>query len=187
MVCSDTMGERNEGMKAADSRFLSGCARLSVIGAMLLFLWPLIASIMPAADAYAPAIVNIAGIAPGERRTVVVPGRHQLFIVHRTADQIAAVRADDDAPMPSAQPDAERVQKADWLVVDGYPPVEFWAFSMMLGQNAGEPVGDFGGWFDAYSTAHYDLSGRVRKGWQVTKNLAVPDYYFLDDTTLVIE
>ena len=54
-----------------------------------------------------------------------------------------------------------------------------------LGQKSGQPKGDFGGWFCPCRGSHYDTSGRVRKG-PAPKTLPVPDYQFLDDTTVRI-
>lgn len=166
-----------EVTEGAGPGVLAGAAVAVAFGGVLVFLGVLIASMKPAADAHAPAVVNIAGIAPGERRTVVVPGRNPLFIVHRTPEQIALVRADDEAPLPSPEPDTQRVQRAGWLVVEGKTD---WGWQLY-------PGGKYDGWIEIQTGTHYDLSGRVREGWRNTRNFPVPRYYFLDDTTLVIE
>jgi ubiquinol-cytochrome c reductase iron-sulfur subunit len=54
-----------------------------------------------------------------------------------------------------------------------------------LGQKASEPKGDYNGWFCPCHGSHYDTSGRIRKG-PAPKNLPVPAYQFLDDTTVKI-
>jgi len=54
-----------------------------------------------------------------------------------------------------------------------------------LGQIPGEPTGEYGGWFCPCHGSHYDTSGRIRKG-PAPKNLEVPHYTFLDDTTVRI-
>ena len=54
-----------------------------------------------------------------------------------------------------------------------------------LGQRSGAPKGDFGGWFCPCHGSHYDTSGRIRRG-PAPKNLAIPPYEFLDDTTIKI-
>lgn len=172
-------------MKAAESRFLRACVTLLALSGLLLSLWPLIASMAPAADARAPAVVNLATIAPGERRTVFLPLR-PIFIVHRTPEQIALVRADDDAPMPSPQSDAERVQRPEWLVVEAKPEGGYFYWSEWERRH-GLEKGKYGGWWSGYGDQHYDLSGRLREAYWGSSNLPVPDYYFLTDTTLVIE
>ena len=47
----------------------------------------------------------------------------------------------------------------------------------------GERLGDFGGWFCPCHGSHYDTSGRIRKG-PAPRNLEVPPYSFIDDTTI---
>lgn len=161
---------------------LSWAAGLMGLTGLLLAVWPVVDSMNPAADVTTAVTVDLSTIAPGERLTVL-RDHMPIFIVHRTPEQIAVVRADNGAAMPSPQPDAERVQRPEWLVVVGRPPVGYW----LHGQEHGESVGNYGGWIDFYSTAHYDLSGRVREGWRVGSNLAIPKYYFLTGTILVIE
>lgn len=165
-----------------DRRFLVHAVVLVAGVGMVLFLWPLVSSMTPAADARAPAVIDLSTIAPGERRTVMLPNE-MIFIVHRTPEQIAAARADDDAPMPSPQPDAERVRRAEWLLVEARP--EGSCFSEEFGWRS--PEGKYGGWFAQMGNQHYDLSGRLREGYRGTRNLPVPDYYFLDAATLVLE
>ena len=45
--------------------------------------------------------------------------------------------------------------------------------------------GDYDGWLCPCHGSHYDTSGRIRKG-PAPENLTVPDYTFIDDTTIVI-
>lgn len=139
-----------------DHRFLMRGVALVARRGMVLFLWPLLSSLTPAADASAPTVIDLSAIAPGERRTVKLP-RDMIFIVHRTPKQIAAVRADDDAPMPSPQPDAERVQRDEWRVVEARPEGSW--FSEQFGMTSS--VGKYGGWYTYYRDQHYDLSGRL--------------------------
>ena len=89
------------------------------------------------------------------------------------------VKVDD---LRDPQPDAERVQKPEWLIMVG---VCTHLGCVPLGQKAGDPHGDFGGWFCPCHGSHYDTSGRVRKG-PAPKNLAVPQYTFLSDTQIRI-
>ena len=46
-------------------------------------------------------------------------------------------------------------------------------------------AGDYHGWFCPCHGSHYDTSGRVRKG-PAPYNLEVPEYKFLDDSTLQV-
>ncbi len=109
-----------DGVMTGDLRFLVQSTMLVVLVGAGLFLSMLGASMTPAADAYRPLVVNLSTIGPGERRTVSLRQR-PIAIVHRTPEQIAAVRADDDASMPSPQRDAKRVKRPEWLVVEARP------------------------------------------------------------------
>ena len=80
------------------------------------------------------------------------------------------------------QPDDQRVQKPEWLVVVG---VCTHLGCIPLGQKTSEPRGDYGGWFCPCHGSHYDTSGRIRKG-PAPKNLTVPPYEFTDATTIKI-
>ena len=53
------------------------------------------------------------------------------------------------------------------------------------GQKAGDPLGQFGGWFCPCHGSHYDTSGRIRKG-PAPRNLVVPGYEFAHDLMVQI-
>ena len=140
--------------------------------------WPLIAQWGPAADVLAIASieVDLAPVAEGQQITVKWRGK-PVFIRHRTAEEIAAARdvAMDDLKDP--QPDSERTQRPEWLIMVG--------ICTHLGCVPLGDRGEYQGWFCPCHGSHYDTSGRIRKG-PAPNNLAVPDYVFTDDTTVVI-
>lgn len=153
-------------------------ALLAMIG-LAFATWPLIDSMNPSAEAQTPVVsLDLDTIPPGQRKTVYWRDSTPVFVVHRTAEQIARVRADDAAEMPFPELDRERVQREEWLVVIGdcYQP---------LGQRPGEMAGRWGGWYCPYHDREFDLSGRLRSKWGGA-NLPVPPYYFQDDRWLVI-
>ena len=78
--------------------------------------------------------------------------------------------------------DINRVQKDEWLVVVG---VCTHLGCVPLGQKMTDSKGDFNGWYCPCHGSHYDTSGRVRQG-PAPKNLPVPEYTFLNDTTIKI-
>jgi ubiquinol-cytochrome c reductase iron-sulfur subunit len=80
------------------------------------------------------------------------------------------------------QPDEDRVQRPEWLIVVG---ICTHLGCIPLGQRSGEARGEFGGWFCPCHGSHYDTSGRIRRGPAPT-NLVVPPYEFTDDTTISI-
>jgi ubiquinol-cytochrome c reductase iron-sulfur subunit len=135
--------------------------------------WPLINSMNPTADIKSRATteVDLGKILPGESKTVAWQGK-PVFIVHRTPEQVAEVAASPGGKDP--QPDAERVQKQEWLVVVG--------ICTHLGcvpNKGGE------GWVCPCHGSHYDLSGRILRG-PAPRNLEVPPYKFLADDKILI-
>ncbi|MDX1484121.1 MAG: ubiquinol-cytochrome c reductase iron-sulfur subunit [Alphaproteobacteria bacterium] len=148
-----------------------------------LALWPLIDSMNPAADTLALSTVEVdlKPIQPGQRITVKWRGK-PVFIDHRTPAQIEKAQADDAARLPDPQADKDRVQKPQWLVLVG---VCTHLGCVPLGQKKGQERGEWGGWFCPCHGSHYDFSGRIRKG-PAPRNLEVPKYTFLNETTIRI-
>ena len=146
-------------------------------------IWPLIDNMNPSADvlALSSTEVDLSPIEVGQSITPVWRGK-PLFIRRRTPDEIAKARADDTADLRDPEPDEARVQKPEWLIVVG---ICTHLGCIPLGQKAGEPRGDWGGWFCPCHGSHYDTSGRIRRGPAPT-NLEVPPYVYLDDTTIKI-
>lgn len=148
-----------------------------------LSVWPLIDSMNPAADvlALASTEVSLAPVAVGQSITVTWRGK-PVFIRHRTKDEIAKAKADNTANLVDPEPDMERAKKPEWLIVVG---VCTHLGCIPLGQKPSEPRGEFGGWFCPCHGSHYDTSGRIRKG-PAPKNLVVPPYQFVNDTSVKI-
>lgn len=145
--------------------------------------WPFIDQMNPAADTLALGSikVDISKIAVGQAITVKWRGK-PVFIRHRTAAEIAQAAKDDKAKLIDPQADGKRVQKPQWLVLEG---VCTHLGCIPKGQKSGERKGEFGGWFCPCHGSHYDTSGRIRKGPAPT-NLPVPSYKFLTDTQIQI-
>ena len=148
-------------------------------------LWPFVSSMNPSADvlALASTEVDLKPVQPGQRITVTWRGR-PVFIDNRTPDQIKAAREVPMGDLPDPEPDAKRVKpgKDNWLILVG---VCTHLGCVPLGQKQGDARGDFGGWFCPCHGSHYDTAGRIRKG-PAPRNLRVPDYAFLNDTTIRI-
>lgn len=145
--------------------------------------WPFIAQMNPSADvlALSSTEVDISPIEVGQRVTVSWRGK-PVFIDHRTPQQIAEAEAVSVDELRDPQTDAERVQKAEWLIMVG---VCTHLGCIPKGQAPGDSRGEFGGWFCPCHGSHYDTSGRIRKG-PAPKNLLVPEYTFLEDTLIRI-
>jgi len=137
----------------------------------------------PSADvlALASTEVSLAPVQVGQAITITWRGR-PVFIRRRTAEEIKKAQADDTANLVDPQPDKERVKKSEWLIMVG---VCTHLGCIPLGQKPTDPKGEFGGWFCPCHGSHYDTSGRIRKG-PAPKNLEIPPYAFLNDTTVKI-
>lgn len=154
----------------------SSAGAMAAVGAAAA-IWPLIDSMNPAANTRAVSVVEVdlEPIALGQRITDVWQGK-PIFMVHRTPDQIAVAKADDDNPdLINPAADSARVKRAEWLVVIGFCAH---LGCIPKGQNAGYPVGPWGGWFCVCHGSIYDMAGRVRRG-PAPKNLYLPPYDFL--------
>ena len=146
-------------------------------------MWPFIHSINPAKDvlALSSTDVDLSAIEVGQAVTVMWRGK-PVFIRHRTEEEIAAANEVNLDELRDKQTDSERVQKPEWLVAVG---VCTHLGCIPSGQKLGDKRGDFGGWFCPCHGSHYDSSGRVRKG-PAPFNLAIPEYTFTDETSIVI-
>jgi ubiquinol-cytochrome c reductase iron-sulfur subunit len=145
--------------------------------------WPLVNSMNPAANVLALSTleVDLSPVELGQSLTVVWRGK-PVFIRHRTPAEIEQAVADEKTNLPDPEADAVRAQRPEWLVVIG---ICTHLGCIPLGQKRGEQRGDFGGWFCPCHGSHYDTAGRIRKG-PAPRNLPVPEYAFLDDTTILI-
>ncbi len=147
------------------------------------FLYPFVNSMNPAADTAAGAEVDIdlSPIQDGQAVTVMWRGK-PIFIRKRTADEISTENAVDVSVLPDPQADKDRVVKPEWLVVVG---VCTHLGCVPTGQKPTDNRGSFGGWFCPCHGSAYDRSGRIRQG-PAPKNLEVPPYVFLNESTIRI-
>jgi ubiquinol-cytochrome c reductase iron-sulfur subunit len=145
--------------------------------------WPFVHSMNPSADvlALASTEVDLRPIAVGQAITVMWRGK-PVFVRHRSSDEIRAARDVPVGSLPDPQTDQARVQKAEWLVLLG---VCTHLGCVPLGQKPTDARGDYAGWFCPCHGSHYDTSGRIRRG-PAPRNLDVPTYTFLTDTTIRI-
>lgn len=147
------------------------------------FAWPIIDSMNPAADVLALSTVEVdlSPIEVGQAITVKWRGK-PVFIRRRTEAEIEAARSVDLAELKDPQQDAARVKQPEWLIMVG---VCTHLGCIPLGQKPSDPKGEFGGWFCPCHGSHYDTSGRIRRG-PAPRNLDVPEYAFLDESTVRI-
>lgn len=175
------MDAAKQGTSRRDFLYLTAGAMGAVAAGSAV--WTLVDSMNPAKDTLALATteVDISKIEVGQAITAVWRGA-PVFIRHRTPEEIDLAKKDDTADLRDPQNDADRATKAEWLVVTG---VCTHLGCIPLGTKAGQPKGDFGGWFCPCHGSHYDTSGRIRKG-PAPKNLTVPQHTFVTDTLIRI-
>jgi ubiquinol-cytochrome c reductase iron-sulfur subunit len=159
--------------------------------------WPFIHQMNPDAGALALASVDvdISDIEVGQAITVLWRGS-PVFIRHRTQAEVEEARVTPlealpdrlarNANLPEDAPatDDNRAVpgREEWLIQIG---ICTHLGCVPLGQREGDPLGDFGGWFCPCHGSHYDTAGRIRRG-PAPENLHIPEYAFIDDTTVRI-
>jgi ubiquinol-cytochrome c reductase iron-sulfur subunit len=145
--------------------------------------WPLIDSMNAAKDTLSLSTteVDLAPVKLGQRLTVKYRGG-PVFIDHRSPADISAANAVDIATLKDPQKDSDRAKKPEWLIISGTCTH---LGCVPLGQKPTDPRGEYGGWFCPCHGSQYDTSGRIRSG-PAPRNLEVPPYQFLTDTTIKI-
>jgi len=147
------------------------------------FIWPFLKSMNPAEDTLALGTteVDISAIEEGQSITVKWRGK-PVFIRKRTKDEIAEAKEVNFTDLKDPEQDIDRVKKEEWLVLVG---ICTHLGCVPLGQKFTDKKGEYNGWYCPCHGSHYDTSGRIRKG-PAPKNLPVPPYSFLNDTTIKI-
>ncbi|MBB5698038.1 ubiquinol-cytochrome c reductase iron-sulfur subunit [Sphingomonas yantingensis] len=161
-----------------------GAVAWAGVGAGVIAL-PLINSMSPSADVLALSTteVDVSAIQPGQ--AIKASFRKQpLFVRNLTPDEINQANAVDVASLrdPQSLKDRTKAGKTNWLVTLG---VCTHLGCVPLGAGEGENKGPFGGYFCPCHGSAYDTAGRIRSG-PAPKNLAVPEYVFSNDTTIVV-
>jgi len=147
------------------------------------FMWPFIKSMNPAEDTLALGTteVDVSAIEEGQSITVKWRGK-PVFIRKRTNDEIEEAKKVNFTDLKDPEQDIDRVKKEEWLVLVG---VCTHLGCVPLGQKITDNKGEYNGWYCPCHGSHYDTSGRIRKG-PAPKNLPIPPYSFLNDTTIKI-
>ena len=141
-------------------------------------IWPFIDQMNPdsSVKALATTEVDISQIQPGKSITVLWRGK-PVFIKRRTETEISEAQAVNLKELKHPEKDADRVKKAEWLVMMG--------ICSHLGCVPLSDKGEYNGWFCPCHGSHYDTSGRIRKGPAPT-NMEIPKYVFVDENTIKI-
>jgi len=160
---------------------------------------PFLASFTPserAKAAGAPVEVNIAGIAPGEMRTVEWRGK-PVWILHRTPEMIASVKQSDGRvadpqsgrnayPTPAYAKNELRSIKPEYFIAVGI--CTHLGCSPQGPKVAGtEPaLGGEPGFVCPCHGSTFDLAGRVYANKPAPDNLEVPPHKYLSDAVVLI-
>jgi ubiquinol-cytochrome c reductase iron-sulfur subunit len=189
----------NQVVDTGRRRFLT--ATTSVVGAVgvACAAVPFIKSWEPSArakSAGAPVLAPIGKIEPGQMVKFKWRGM-PVFVVNRTAQQLAALKGDDDrlkdpnSDNTDQQPDYAKNQtrsiKPEWLVVVGIC-THLGCSPEFFGEVKPEPFDPNwqGGFFCPCHKSRYDIAGRVFDGVPAPANLPVPPYHFVSDTLIQI-
>jgi ubiquinol-cytochrome c reductase iron-sulfur subunit len=146
---------------------------------------PLIGQMNPPADvrALASTEVDISKIASGQAIKTIWR-KQPVFVRNLTPQEIQAANAVPMSELRDPQSLAERTKpgKANWLITMG---VCTHLGCIPLGTGEGENRGPYGGYFCPCHGSAYDTAARIRQG-PAPRNLDVPEYEFVSDTTVRI-
>ena len=147
----------------------------------------------------APVEVDIAGLAPGEMKTVEWRG-NPVWILKRSPEMLASLKKTNDAvadPKSERTPDdltpdyarnEHRSRKPELLIAVGIcshlgcSPIS----KLTPGAQPNLPNDWAGGFLCPCHGSTFDMAGRVFKNVPAPDNLKVPRHMFLSDTTLII-
>jgi ubiquinol-cytochrome c reductase iron-sulfur subunit len=142
------------------------------------FVYKAISTMTPTKVVLALASVEVDTTNIPEGKTCLVKWRGKpMFIAHRTPEDIERELSVPVAELRDPEDDASRCPNPEWMVVIG--------ICTHLGCVPIAGAGAFGGYFCPCHGSHYDASGRIRQG-PAPKNLEIPPYRFINDTTIFI-
>ncbi len=172
-----------EGTRRDFLMLATGAAGVVGLGAVVV---PLVSQLAPDAQtvaAGAPIDFDLTPVAEGQGVKLVWRGQI-IFVRHRTKKEIDEARAVNVASLRDPQADQARVKQGheQYLVLYGKCTH---LGCIPSGTAAGEPKGEFDGWYCPCHGSHYDSSGRIRKG-PAPLNLGLPPYAFTSDTKIRI-
>jgi ubiquinol-cytochrome c reductase iron-sulfur subunit len=147
----------------------------------------------------APVEVDIAGLAPGEMKTVEWRGK-PVWILKRSPEMVASLKkTDDQVADPKSERNPEeltpeyarnetRSRKSDILVAVGICSHLGCSPTTKLQPGAQPSLPDdwAGGFLCPCHGSTFDLAGRVYKNKPAPDNLQVPPHMYIGDTKLVI-
>lgn len=146
---------------------------------------PLLGHMSPAADAdlIHGLDVDLSKLEEGMQMKVLYLGK-PVAIRHRTPAEIKAAQAIDEEYLPDKETDFSRLRPKPDGTLDSrflvFHPICSHFGCVVVGE-----AGDFDGWYCPCHGAHFDTSGRVRKGPAPT-NMEIPDYFWTSDSSITL-
>ncbi len=131
-----------------------------------------------------PITVDLSLIPEGSAIKILA-NRTPVIIRHRAQWEIDTARNVDISTLPHPETDEDRLRPRP----DGTLDPRFLILSAVCThfgaivtgeQNKKDPMGDYGGWYCPSHGAHFDTSGRVRKGPSPT-NLPIPEFKYVTE------
>ncbi|MCM8557141.1 ubiquinol-cytochrome c reductase iron-sulfur subunit [Sphingomicrobium sediminis] len=183
LLKEDNAGDGNDGVRRRDFLDIAAVS-FGVVGVGAVA-FPLVNQMAPPADVMALASIEVDLTNIAEGQAIKASWRKQpVFIRNLTQAEIDEANAVDVSGLRDKESLAERTKegKANWLVTMG---VCTHLGCVPTGVVTGENKGDYNGYFCPCHGSHYDTAGRIRKGPAPT-NLVVPEFEFLDDSTIRI-
>jgi ubiquinol-cytochrome c reductase iron-sulfur subunit len=180
---TDDTGAGGEGVRRRDFLNVAAVsfAGMGTVAAVL----PLITQMSPPADvlALAQTEVDISKVQSGQAIKTVWR-KQPVFIRNLTPQEIQAANSVPLGELRDPQTLAQRTKpgKTNWLITLG---VCTHLGCVPLGVGEGENRGPYGGYFCPCHGSAYDTAARIRSG-PAPKNLEVPTYEFVSDTTVRI-
>jgi ubiquinol-cytochrome c reductase iron-sulfur subunit len=161
--------------------------------------YPFLASMAPserAKAAGAPVEASIAGIAPGEMKTVMWRGK-PVWLLHRTSEMLAGLKEHNalladpnssNSQQPAYCDNIDRSTRPDMFVCVGICTHLGCSPKLRIDPDAKAELGASwpGGFFCPCHGSKFDLAGRVFKGVPAPTNLVIPPYRYLSETKLII-
>lgn len=146
---------------------------------------PLVTQMAPSADVLAESSteVDLSKIAVGQG--IITTFRKQpMFVRNLTPAEIAEAKKVPLSELRDPETLDQRTKPGheNWLITLA---VCTHLGCIPLGINEGDNRGQYGGYFCPCHGSQYDTAARIRKG-PAPKNLAVPEYKFTSDTTVVV-
>jgi len=144
---------------------------------------PMLGHMAPAPDTLSKLgiDVDLSLLKEGEQMRVTYMGK-PVAIRHRTPAEIATAIADDDVDLYHYETDRSRLKpKPDGTIDQRF--LVFYPICTHFGCIVVGEAGDFGGWYCPCHGAHFDTSGRTRKG-PAPVNMEIPDYKWVSESVI---